>query len=174
MGSYEREQQMIADKTASRGETARRYFAELDARLNEETSHLSHRPDYSKTLFAPENDDIYREFCSFVDLPEPRHFDDIEDPISVDGRTAADVYFAMKSKNDRIVAIDETEVSYSTDIKSALKGHKVGDVLTIKVVREGKYVDVKVTLHEYVPTTTTTTESSSGFSDKTNGNSAKG
>lgn len=75
---------------------------------------------------------------------------------------------------DRIVAIDETEVSYSTDIKSALKGHKVGDVLTIKVVREGKYVDVKVTLHEYVPTTTTTTESSSSFSDKTNGNGAKG
>ena len=58
MGSYEREQQMIADKTASRGETVRRYFAELDAQLNEETSHLSHRPDYSKTLFAPENDDI--------------------------------------------------------------------------------------------------------------------
>ena len=75
---------------------------------------------------------------------------------------------------DRIVAIDDTEVSYSTDIKSALKGHKVGDVLTIKVVREGKYVDVKVTLHEYVPTTTTTTESSSSFSDKTNGNGAKG
>lgn len=93
-----------------RGETARRYFAELDTQLSEETSHLSHRPDYSKTLFAPENDDIYREFCTFVDLPEPRHFDDIEDPISVDGRTAADVYFAMKSKNDRIVAIDGAAV----------------------------------------------------------------
>lgn len=110
MGSYEREQQMIAAGTATRGETARRYFAELDAQLTEETSSLSHRPDYSKTLFAPENDDIYREFCAYVDLPQPRFFDAIEDPIRVEGYSAADVYYAMKSKNDRIVAIDGAAV----------------------------------------------------------------
>lgn len=131
MGSYEREQQMIADKTALRGETARRYFAELDSQLNEETSHLSHRPDYSKTLFAPENDDIYREFCSFVDLPEPRHFDDIEDPISVDGRTAADVYFAMKSKNDRIVAIDGAAV-YNMLVKLRTQPELANKVLNFR------------------------------------------
>lgn len=110
MGSYEREQQMIAEGTAERGQAARDYFAELDSKLSEEASHLSHRPDYRKTLFAPEHDDIYREFCAYVDLPEPRFFDAIENPITVDGHTAADVYFAMKSHNDRIVAIDGAAV----------------------------------------------------------------
>lgn len=56
---------------------------------------------------------------------------------------------------DRIVAIDDTAVEYSSDIKTALKGHSVGDVLTVTVVRDGKYVDVDVTLHEYVPTSST-------------------
>lgn len=110
MGSYEREQQMIAAGTAERGYTAKKYFEELDAELTEETSSLSHRPDYSKTLFAPENDDIYREFCAYVDLPKPRFFDAIPDPIRVEGFSAADVYFAMKSKNPRIVEIDGAAV----------------------------------------------------------------
>lgn len=110
MGTYEREQQMIASGTAERGEAAREYSAELDAQLTEETSSLAHRPDYTHTLFAPEHDDIYREFCAYLDLPEPRHFDAIENPLSVEGFTAADVYFAMKSKNDRIVAIDGAAV----------------------------------------------------------------
>ncbi|HIR43222.1 MAG TPA: UPF0236 family protein [Candidatus Aphodovivens avicola] len=110
MGSYEREQQMIAAGTADRGYTAKKYFEELDAELTEETSSLSHRPDYSKTLFAPENDDIYREFCAYVDLPKPRFFDAIPDPIRVEGFSAADVYFAMKSKNPRIVEIDGAAV----------------------------------------------------------------
>lgn len=110
MGSYEREQQMIATGTAERGYTAKKYFEELDAELNDETSLLSHRPDYSKTLFAPENDDIYREFCAYVDLPKPRFFDAIENPIRVEGFSAADVYFAMKSKNPRIVEIDGAAV----------------------------------------------------------------
>ena len=110
MGSYEREQQMIAAGTAERGYTAKKYFEELDAELTEETSSLSHRPDYSKTLFAPENDDIYREFCAYVDLPKPRFFDAITNPIRVEGFSAADVYFAMKSKNPRIVEIDGAAV----------------------------------------------------------------
>lgn len=110
MGSYEREQQMIAAGTAERGYTAKKYFEELDAELTEETSSLSHRPDYKKTLFAPEHDDIYREFCAYVDLPKPRFFDAIPDPIRVEGFSAADVYFAMKSKNPRIVEIDGAAV----------------------------------------------------------------
>ena len=52
---------------------------------------------------------------------------------------------------DRIVAIDGQEVTYRADIKSAIKDRKVGDVITIKVVRNGKYIDVDVTLREYVP-----------------------
>lgn len=110
MGAYEREQQMIAAGTAQRGQAAREYFARLDAELPEEASNLSHRPDYSSTLFAPENDDIYREFCAYLDLPEPRFFDAIENPITIEGHTAADVYFAMKSRNSRLVAIDGAAV----------------------------------------------------------------
>ncbi len=52
---------------------------------------------------------------------------------------------------DRIVAIDGQEVTYRADIKSAIKDRQVGDVITIKVVRNGKYIDVDVTLREYVP-----------------------
>ena len=110
MGSYENEMALIAEGKAERGKTARDYFAEIDAQLSEEESLLKHRPDYSKTLFAPENDDIYREFCRFYDQPEPRFFDTVEDPMRVEGLTAADVYFAMKSHNDRIVAIDGAAV----------------------------------------------------------------
>lgn len=69
MGSYEREMALVEAGKAQRGKTALDYFAELDAKLDEEASHLSHRPDYGKTLFAPEHDDIYREFCAYVDLP---------------------------------------------------------------------------------------------------------
>jgi len=110
VGSYEREQQMIAAGTAQRGQAAREYFAHLDANLPEEASNFSHRPDYSKTLFAPENDDIYREFCAYLDLPEPRFFDAVEQPLIIGGHTAADVYFAMKSRNYRLVSIDGAAV----------------------------------------------------------------
>ena len=63
---------------------------------------------------------------------------------------------------DRIVAIDDTQITYSSDIKSILKKYSVGDEITVKVVRDGQYIDVKVTLHEYVPSTTAedTTDSS--------------
>ena len=110
MGSYENEMALIAQGKAERGKTARDYFAEIDAELSEEESFLKHRPDYTKTLFAPENDDVYREFCRYVDMPRPRFFDKVEDPMSVDGKTAADVYFAMKAHNDRIVSIDAAAV----------------------------------------------------------------
>lgn len=110
MGSYENEMALIAQGKAERGKTARDYFAEIDAELSEEESFLKHRPDYTKTLFAPENDDVYREFCRYVDMPRPRFFDKVEDPMSVDGQTAADVYFAMKAHNDRIVSIDAAAV----------------------------------------------------------------
>jgi len=110
MGSYEDEMKLVEAGKAERGKTARDYFAELDAGFSEEESFLKHRPDYSKTLFAPENDDVYREFCRYYDQPAPRFFDKVEDPMSVDGQTAADVYFAMKAHNDRIVSIDAAAV----------------------------------------------------------------
>ncbi|MBQ8551818.1 MAG: trypsin-like peptidase domain-containing protein [Clostridia bacterium] len=59
---------------------------------------------------------------------------------------------------DRIVAVDGTEVTYGADVKSALKDRAVGDEITVTVVRDGKYVDVKVVLREYVPTEAQVTE----------------
>ena len=110
MGSYEEEMRLVEQGLAERGKTARDYFAELDASFSEEESLLKHRPNYSKTLFAPENDDIYQEFCRYYDQPEPRFFDTVENPLAVEGLTAADVYFAMKAHNDRIVSIDGAAV----------------------------------------------------------------
>lgn len=110
MGIYEQEQRLLAKGATQRGWAARAYFSELDAQLTEETSCLAHRPDYSKTLFAPENDDIYREFCAYLDLEEPRFFDALENPLTVEGYTAADVYFAMKTGNGRIVSLDGAAV----------------------------------------------------------------
>ena len=73
---------------------------------------------------------------------------------------------------DRIVGIDDEQVTYSSDIKAILKEHEVGDVVTIKVIRGGQYYDVEVTLHEYVPTTATT--DTSAFEDKASDNSNLG
>ena len=95
MGCYEREQAAIAAGTGQRGDAARAYFAELDKTISDEASCLTHRPDYTKTLFAPENDDIYQEFCRYVDQPEPRYFDTIENPMCIEGWTAAEIYGTM-------------------------------------------------------------------------------
>ena len=106
MGCYEREQDAIAAGTGQRDDAARAYFAELDKTISEEASCLTHRPDYTKTLFAPENDDIYQEFCRYVDQPEPRYFDAVENPMSIEGWTAAEIYRTMIASNPRIVALD--------------------------------------------------------------------
>lgn len=116
MGVYEEEQRRIAEGTAQRGQAALDYFAELDARLVDENgipveeSLLAHRPDYSKTLFALENDDIYQEFCRFLDQPEPRYFDTLDNQIEIEGYTAKDIYVAMKGGNQRIVTLDGAAV----------------------------------------------------------------
>ena len=47
---------------------------------------------------------------------------------------------------DRIIAIDGNSISTSSDIKSVLHGHAVGDKLTVTVSRKNKIVDVEVTL----------------------------
>lgn len=47
---------------------------------------------------------------------------------------------------DRIIAIDGNSVSTSSDIKSVLNNHKVGDEVTITISRKNKIVDVKITL----------------------------
>ena len=52
---------------------------------------------------------------------------------------------------DRIVAVDGVEVTYSSDVKAAIRNRAVGDEVAVKVVRDGKYVDITITLTEYVP-----------------------
>lgn len=116
MGVYEQEQQAIAQGKAQRGQAVLDYFAELDAQLIDENgipveqSLQSHRPDYSKTLFAPENDDIYQELCRFIDQPEPRCFDTLDNQIEIEGYTAKDIYVTMKGSNKRIVSLDGAAV----------------------------------------------------------------
>lgn len=104
MGVYEQEQELIASGEASRGYAALRYFEEVDAAANALT--VTRRPDYTDTLFAPENDDIYRELCAFIDQPVPRHFDTVENPICINGYTAADIYRTMKKNNWRLIDLD--------------------------------------------------------------------
>ena len=128
MGCYEQEQAAIAAGTGKRGDAARAYFAELDAQTSEEASCLTHRPDYTKTLFAPEHDDIYQEFCRYVDQPEPRFFDKVENPMSIEGYTAADIYHKMIASNPRIVALDAGAI-YSTMVRL-----RVDPVLAKKVL----------------------------------------
>ena len=108
MGCYEHEQELIARGEAERGYAAMQFAAELDAEANQLT--VSRRPDYSKTLFAPSNDDIYRELCRFIDLPKPRFYDNLENPLEIEGFTAVDVYRTIKQNNWRIVDIDALAV----------------------------------------------------------------
>ncbi|HAM15519.1 MAG TPA: hypothetical protein DCP91_06635 [Eggerthellaceae bacterium] len=131
MGCYEREQEAIAAGTGKRGDAARAYFAELDATISEEASCLTHRPDYTDTLFAPEHDDIYREFCRFVDQPEPRYFDTVENPLAIEGWTAAEIYRTMIASNPRIVALDAGAI-YGTMVRLRTQPDIAKKVLAFK------------------------------------------
>ena len=52
---------------------------------------------------------------------------------------------------DRIIAIGDTEITSTEDVKSAVKEHKVGDVLKFTISRDGKFMTVDVKCCEYVP-----------------------
>lgn len=55
---------------------------------------------------------------------------------------------------DRIVRFGDYEVSSSATLKSALQSYKVGDTVTVTVVRAGKYEEIGVTLIEDKPAET--------------------
>ncbi len=55
---------------------------------------------------------------------------------------------------DRIVRFGDYEVSNSATLKSALQSYKVGDKVTITVIRSGKYAEIDVTLIEDKPAET--------------------
>lgn len=52
---------------------------------------------------------------------------------------------------DRIASINGKEVSTSAEVKEALNGCSVGDTVDVTVARGGRFIDVKLTLGEYVP-----------------------
>lgn len=53
--------------------------------------------------------------------------------------------------NDRIIGINNEQVSTLGEISDIVSSHKIGEVLTLTVVRDRRYVEVEVTLVEYVP-----------------------
>ncbi len=52
---------------------------------------------------------------------------------------------------DRLVAIDNQEVSGSSDVQSILDSHAVGDTINITVERSGRTGSANITLNEYIP-----------------------
>lgn len=66
---------------------------------------------------------------------------------------------------DIITAINDTEVKSSSELSNAKKDYKAGDTVTLKVYRQGEYLDIKVTLDEDVPTS-----SDSGSTENSNTN----
>ncbi|MCI5773919.1 MAG: trypsin-like peptidase domain-containing protein [Erysipelotrichaceae bacterium] len=53
---------------------------------------------------------------------------------------------------DRIIALNDVEISNYTDLSNVLKDYKVGDTVTLTVVREGKQLNVEVTLTQPIVT----------------------
>lgn len=70
-------------------------------------------------------------------------------------------------RGDMITAVNGTSVSSKSDIETALKDSKVGDTVTFTVTRSGKTANLKLTLAEYSPSSSSTTNSS------TQGNSSQ-
>lgn len=56
---------------------------------------------------------------------------------------------------DCIIAVDDVQVTSTTELTSLLKTHKVGDTVKVMISREGKLLTLKVELSESVPEKTT-------------------
>lgn len=63
-------------------------------------------------------------------------------------------------RGDMITAVNGTSVSSKSDIETALKDSKVGDTVTFTVTRSGKTANLKLTLAEYSPSSSSSTSSS--------------
>ena len=71
-------------------------------------------------------------------------------------------------KGDIITAINDVTVSSSNDLTYQKKSYKAGDTVTLKVYRDGQYLDISLTFDEEQPESTTTTapvtpETETGF-----------
>ena len=58
---------------------------------------------------------------------------------------------------DIITAINDTAIAGSTDLTYQKKNYKAGDTVTLKVYRDGEYMDVSITFDEEQPESSTTT-----------------
>lgn len=71
-------------------------------------------------------------------------------------RTTGVIVFESKNSaelkfGDKITEIDGVEISSSHDVEVVVKSHKVGDVLTVTVVRLGMEIEVELVLTEKIP-----------------------
>lgn len=57
------------------------------------------------------------------------------------------------SRGDRIVSVDGTEVSTSSEFDAIIKEHSVGDAVSITISRNGKQATLSLVLEESIPTT---------------------
>lgn len=64
-------------------------------------------------------------------------------------------------RGDMITAVNGTSVSSKSEIETALKDSKVGDTVTFTVTRSGKTANLKLTLAEYSPSSSSSTTNSS-------------
>ena len=55
------------------------------------------------------------------------------------------------SQGDRIIQINSYSITDVASVNTALEGIKIGDVLTLKIVRGGQTLDRRVTVKEYIP-----------------------
>ena len=55
------------------------------------------------------------------------------------------------SVGDRIVSVNGKEIETAADVEKAVENKKVGDVIELKIERNGNERVIKVTLSEYVP-----------------------
>ncbi|MBP8639325.1 MAG: trypsin-like peptidase domain-containing protein [Oscillospiraceae bacterium] len=79
---------------------------------------------------------------------------------------------------DIITAINDVEVKSSSELTSEKKNYKAGDTVTLKVYRQpddnskkGDYIEIKITLDENIPTSTTQSDSNEQSNTKNNENS---
>ncbi len=71
---------------------------------------------------------------------------------------------------DIITAINGTEVKSSSELTNEKKNFKAGDTVTLKVFRQGEYIEIKVTLDENVPTSASDENSTADSSNESTDN----
>ena len=62
-------------------------------------------------------------------------------------------------EGDRVIAVNGDEIGSSEDIKAAVSAASIGDKLTLQLYREGKLMEVEVTVFERTPDVTATASS---------------